>query len=479
MRSSTAKIAQAINDAEITYRWQWQLGRVQKAQGKQTEAIGAYTRAVDTLTQLRKDIVTSNLPYRFSFRDSVEEPVYFQLIDLLLQDANPSQDHLNRARNVISRLNQAELTNFLQEPCETVTPEEADSVVNDAAQTTAIFYPIILGDRLEIILKLPQDRNLLHYRSPITKTELENTIQTLKNDLEEDYTFNRVRTNAQKLYDYIVKPAASDLKSHRIDTLVFALTGALQEIPMSVLHDGNQYLIEHYAISEILGLKLDNPVPIQRESLNILAAGLAQVSPQLPDDIRVNFAPLPNVNRELQVIEASDLPTKTLIDQQFTRQNFNTVINEETFSVTHLASHGQFSSNPQDTFLLTAPTGDDNGKIAANDLAVLFRVRGRIQPEPIELLILSACETAVGDDLATLGIAGTAYRAGARSVIATLWTLDDAPTVRFAEELYKNLGQDSISKAEALRQAQLALLKNPQFEHPRYWGSYILTGNWL
>ncbi len=479
LRSSTAPIAQGINDAEITYRWQWQLGRVRKAQGKQSEAMAAYTRAVDTLTQLRKDIVTSNLPYRFSFRESVEAPIYFEFIDLLLQDNNPNQDNLNKARSLIALLNQAELTNFLQEPCETVTPEETDTVVNEQAQTTAIVYPVILGDRLEIILKLPQDQTLRHYRSSISQTELNETIQLLKKDLEEDYTFNQVRTQAQALYNWLVKPAESELENHRIDTLVFALTGALQEIPMAVLYDGNQYLIERYAVSEILGLKLDNPAPVQRESLNILAAGLAEVSPQLPDQIRVNFAPLPNVSRELQAIEAAGIRAKTLSDQQFTRRNFNTVINEETFSVTHLATHGQFSSNPQDTFLLTAATSDDNGKIAANDLAVLFRVRGRIQPEPIELLILSACETAVGDDLATLGIAGTAYRAGARSVIATLWTLDDAPTVKFAEQLYKNLGQPNISKAEALRQAQLKLLKDPQFTHPRYWGTYILAGNWL
>ncbi len=145
----------------------------------------------------------------------------------------------------------------------------------------------------------------------------------------------------------------------------------------------------------------------------------------------------------------------------------------------HLATHGQFSSDPQDTFLLTAASGLSDGKIVANDLAVLFRVRGRIQPDPIELLILSACETAVGDELATLGIAGTAIRAGARSVIATLWTLDDAPTVSFAEKFYESLGLPSVSKAEALRQAQLALLENPQFEHPRYWATYILAGNWL
>ena len=479
LRSATAPIAQAINDAEHIYRWQWQLGRVRKAQGNQAAALIAYDNALNTLTQLRKDLVTSNLPFRFAFRNGVEEPVYLEFIDLLLQDNIPPQNHLVKAREVVSLLNQAELTNFLQEPCERVTPEAINQIVDSQAQTTAIIYPIILRDRLEVILKLPQEENLYNYRSSIYQTDLEELIKALQQDLEEDYTFALVPANAQKLYSWIVQPAETELSQHNIDTLVFALTGALQKIPMAALHDGNDYLIKRYAVSEILGLQLDNPVPLQRDSLNILAAGLAEIPDNLPEHIRVNFAPLPNVTRELQAIADSQIPSKSLNDLQFTRQNFNTVINEETFTLVHLATHGQFSSNPQETFLLTAASGLNDGKIAANDLAVLFRVRGRIQPDPIELLILSACETAVGDELATLGIAGTAVRAGARSVIATLWTLDDAPTVSFAETFYENLGQPQVSKAEALRRAQLALLNNPQFEHPRYWATYILAGNWL
>ncbi|MDJ0708021.1 MAG: CHAT domain-containing protein, partial [Leptolyngbyaceae cyanobacterium MO_188.B28] len=494
VKFSTAEIAQAINDAEIIYRWHWQLGRIHKAQGKRADAIVDYEAAVETLTQLRRDIVTSNLPYRFSFRSNVEEPIYLELIDLLLQADDPDQKNLNRSREIISLLNQAELTNFLQEPCEAITPQQTDKVVDKKAPKTAILYPIILPDRLEVILKLPGDPNLHQYRSRVSQNELIRTLEAFQKDLEEDYTFNIVQAEAKKLYSWIVAPALTWLDSEdidtvnpkeintvdpkKIDTLVFALTGALQKIPMAALYDGEQYLIQKYAVAEILGLQLDNPTPLERKSLNILAAGLAEVS-SLPDDIQMNFASLPNVNNELKAIEASGISAKTISDQGFTQQNFNTLINAEQFSAVHLATHGQFSSNPQETFLLTEPGGDNDGKIAAADLALLFRVRGRIRPEPIELLVLSACETAAGDELATLGIAGTAFRAGARSVIASLWSLDDAPTVDFAEHFYENLGQSDVSIAEALRCAQLALLNNPQFEHPRYWSTYILAGNWL
>ncbi|MBE9139133.1 CHAT domain-containing protein [Nodosilinea sp. LEGE 07088] len=477
IRSSTAEIAQNVNDAEVIYRWHWQMGRIHRAQGDYEAAIAAYNSAIETLTQLRRDIVTSNLPYRFSFRNSVEEPVYIECLDLLLASASPSQEKLTRSREIVSLLNQAELTNFLQEPCEAVTPQQTDRVV-DTAQTTAVFYPILLPDRLDVILKLPQRSTLLHYSSAIAQDELAQTIETLQRDLEEDYTFKAVEENAQKLYDWIVAPAQPELDTG-IDTFVFALTGALQTIPMAVLYDGERYLIERVAVAEILGLQLENPAPLELDSINILAAGLAEVPESLPESIRVKFAPIPNVVDELGVIEALALPAKTISGESFTQQNFNALMNTEQFSTIHLATHGQFSSNPQDTFLLVSPSGDNSGKIAASDLALLFRVRGRIQPEPLELLVLSACETAAGDELATLGIAGTAYRAGARSVIASLWTLDDAPTVGFAAHFYQNLGQPAVSKAKALQHAQLALLKTPRFAHPRYWATYVLAGNWL
>ncbi len=117
--------------------------------------------------------------------------------------------------------------------------------------------------------------------------------------------------------------------------------------------------------------------------------------------------------------------------------------------------------------------------IRVDELDQLFRTQKQNRSSTLELLILSACKTAAGNDRAVLGIAGTAVKAGAQSAIAGLWTLSDDPTVKFTPTLYQFLGKPDISRAEALRRAQLALLQDPNFAHPRDWAPYVLVGSWL
>jgi CHAT domain-containing protein len=302
-------------------------------------------------------------------------------------------------------------------------------------------------------------------------SDLQATIAQLKLDLEKVYTFDAVQNGSQKLYEWMLaQPLRERLEEKRVDTLIFALDSFLRSVPMSALYDGEHYLIEKFAVAVTPGLDLLAPKPLQREQLQVLAVGLTDP----PVNFSINFARLTNVNIELDAIAATGLPVTTIRDQTFTQETFNKEINEAAFSVVHLATHGQFSSDPENTFLLTS-----NGAIAVNDLDKLFRFRSQIRPDAIELLILNACETAVGDSLAALGIAGAAVRAGARSTIASLWTLDDTSSVEFTRHLYQNLGESEITKAKAVRLAQLALLKNPQYEHPRYWATYVLIGNWI
>jgi CHAT domain-containing protein len=112
-------------------------------------------------------------------------------------------------------------------------------------------------------------------------------------------------------------------------------------------------------------------------------------------------------------------------------------------------------------------------------LDTLLRAREQGELNPIELLVLSACQTATGDRRAALGLAGLAVRSGARSTLATLWSVNDRSTALFMVEFYRELGQPGVTKAQAVRNAQLALLKQPQYEHPYYWAPFILLGNWL
>jgi CHAT domain-containing protein len=401
---------------------------------------------------------------------------------LLLQPEQPSQKELQQVREVSSSLLEAQLTSFLQEPCAVVTPQQVDTIVKETAQKTAIFYPVILPDRLEVIVKLPETETLYHYRHDISRDQFLQQLNQFQIALEEEYTFEAVENLSKQFYDWLVRPAEAQLAANHVNTLIFTLDRRLQTIPMAALHDGTQYLIEKYAVAEILGLRFGSVRSLQPDELKIMAAGLSFIPAQLSEQIQEIFQPLDNVGQELTTIEALrnfGIGVVTLKDQDFTLTNFNTRLNEAKFPVIHLATHGQFSVDPRKTFLLTAQSSSGNSLIDVDELAALFRVRGQIRLDAIDLLILNACETAAGDDLATLGLAGAAVRAGAQSAIASLWTLDDTPSVDFTKHLYENLRKPNVSKAEALRQTQLALMQNPQYKHPRYWSPYILTGNWL
>jgi CHAT domain-containing protein len=139
-----------------------------------------------------------------------------------------------------------------------------------------------------------------------------------------------------------------------------------------------------------------------------------------------------------------------------------------------LATHGQFSSNPEETFLLTW-----SDRISIEDFDLIFQKRRLGLLRPIELLVMSACQTAAGDNRATLGLAGFALRSGAKSTIASLWSVSDESTSIMMQEFYHQLTDLKVSKAEALRQAQLSLLEKPLYQHPYFWASFVLIGNWL
>ena len=238
---------------------------------------------------------------------------------------------------------------------------------------------------------------------------------------------------------------------------------------MAALYDGQQYLIEKYGVALSLGLQLLPSKPLVEKKSRVLAAGLVQ-----PPVNFTRFPPLPDIQSEFNFIAQAGFSSQQLLNQAFTRKSLEQTIDAKPFNIVHLATHGQFSSQARDTFILAA-----DGPINVTQLDSLLRSRGQDQNEAIELLVLSACQTAVGDSRATLGLAGVAVRAGARSTLASLWHISDRSTAFLIKEFYRQLATGKVTKAEALRQAQLTLLKNPNFKRPGYWAPYVLVGNWL
>jgi len=450
-------LAQTINASDIAYRWQWQLGRVLNVTGKTQQAIASYTDAVSSLKSLRNDLVGINPELQFSFRDSVE-PVYRELVSLLLRSPSTTSQ-IAQARDTIEALQVAEIENFFRTACLDTHPVQIDQVDSSAA----VLYPIILGDRLEVIVSLPK-QPLRHYATPLPANRVESIVEGLRQTVFTQ-TSRRYLPFAAEVYNWLIRPVATDLENSSVKTIVFVLDGAMRNIPMGVLYDGQQYLVEKYSIAITPGLQLLDPQPLARERLKALTAGLTEA--------RESFAALPNVKLELEQIQ-SEVPSRVLLNQEFTTNTLQNEVQSSPVPVVHLATHGQFSSKAEETFILSW-----DSEIDVNELNTILRTRGDNRRKAIELLVLSACETVAGDKRAALGLAGMAVRAGARSTLATLWSVSDVATASLMGQFYKEYANTSVTKAEALRRAQQTLLKDSKYEHPYFWAAYVLVGNWL
>jgi len=179
------------------------------------------------------------------------------------------------------------------------------------------------------------------------------------------------------------------------------------------------------------------------------------------------------VSAELAAVRAIFPGSTSLVDQQFRVANLERALKDEAYTIVHIASHGQFGDNVQNTFVLAF-----DEKVTMNRLDELVGVF-KFRDEPLELLTLSACDTAAGDDRAALGLAGVAIKAGARSALATLWNINDQASVVLVADFYRALQDPSVSRAVALQRAQTKLLADPRYEHPGFWSPFLLLNTWL
>lgn len=495
-------IAENIQAPNVLYRWEWQLGRIlqhQKTRGNaicfrkenlrdgeeqklvvlyRDEVLCTYEQALTSLEKVRKDLLFIDSDVQFSFRDNVE-PFYRQYVDLLLQSPTLNDYSLGKTTELIDALQLAELENYLG--CK-IDPVQISK--EDIDESAAILYPIILDHRLEVILSIPDQLLLKRYSVPSPKVEIEELTTRLYKNFPMPRNRRDVEQDASQLYDLLIGPLESFLEvdeeweDSSIKTLVFVLDDGLRNVPMAALWDSNRerYLLERYAIAVAPSLQLIEPKPLTHR-LKVLAAGSNEA---LAHPFREsNLSALENVEKELKEIESLPMKVKVLLNEKFTKANIERQLQDDDFSILHLASHGVFSSDLSRTFIALS----DN-PLFAEGLDNLLR-SSDVEDSIIELLVLSACETATGDDRATLGLAGLTIRAGARSTLATLWSVDDESTATVMKEFYRQLVQNpDISRGEALRRAQLNLWEEgskqqKDWKRPYFWSSYILVGNWL
>jgi CHAT domain-containing protein len=460
---------QGLNIPDMQYRWEWQLGRLQKHQGDRQTAIAAYTRAITSLKSVRENLLLITPDVQFSFRDRVE-PIYRELTDLLLQSESP-QAQLQSAITNIDSLQLAELENFLR--CDLSQMASISQDLDRIDPHAAFVYPIILSDRIEVIVRFP-NQSLKHYATKINQSTVDQTLRELRRAILRTNA-SRVIEQSKQVYQWILEPLESDLsKNSKIETLVFVLDGDLRNIPMSILYDvkADQYLVEKpYAIALLPSSQLFD-LRKQSQTRKVLGAGISEAL----EVGNLRFDQL-NATAELQQIQAST-NSEVLLNQGFTQSNLQNKLRSQEFSIVHLVTHGNFSSNPEETYLLIHSAVTQKGELLKpNDLTFLLQPTER--DSQLDLLVLSACKTAEGDHRATLGLVGLAVRAGAKSTIGTLWQVSDDSTIALMSQFYTQLKQPGISKAEALHRAQLALLHSSKHQNPYHWSPYILVGNWL
>jgi CHAT domain-containing protein len=457
--------AQQANAPESLYRWQWQAGRLLRTLASLDDALSAYRRAVVTLQGMRPELSVAYGATSTSFRDSLG-PLYFELVDLLLRRAGSLQrreditPYLVEARETVELFKVAELRDFFRDDCVDTALSKVTRL-DVVSQTAVVVYPILLQDRTELLVSLPGGlRNVV---VPVALETMTNEVRQFRRKLEKRTT-REYLPHARKLYDWLIRPLEAELEAARVDTLVFVPDGPLRTIPMAALHDGKQFLVAKFATAITPGLNLTDPRTIQREKVNVLAVGVTQAVQ--------GFTPLPSVTGELEALQRM-FKTTTLVNEQFVVANLEKKLKEEQFTILHVASHGQFENDPAKTFLLAF---DDKLSMDRLDQYIgLFKFRD----DPLELLTLSACETAEGDDRAALGLAGIAIKAGARSAVATFWQVHDEVAAELITEFYRQLQDPGVSRASALRKAQLKILDDPRFEHPGFWAPFLMINSWL
>ncbi len=401
------------------------------------------------------------------------------------------EDNLPKAFDAIEKAYVSELGIFLGEDLKppVLSIDQAQELLSDASKrsgsVSALIYPIMLNNRIEILVIPPKElgKPFHRYTNYANEDEIINVLMEYRANLldpdSQDYL-----VQAKKLYDWVMRPIDSQLQAMKIETVVFVMDSGLRVIPPAALYDGKQFLIERYASANIPALRVTRLEDRDRQNTRVLAMGLTEA--------REGLSALPSVEVEIRTIGTQVLSGATFLNQDFTVSNLQEQRGKANYGILHLGTHGQFlQDRAKDSYIQFW-----DSKLRSDQIPKL-----RFDQPVIDMLTLSACETAVGNNL---GISGLAVESGARSILASLWKVSDVGTAPLMISFYKAF-PDALSKATALRQAQLDLLKGKvkiennqivgvdglaaialpegsesiDLRHPFFWSSFILVGNWL
>jgi CHAT domain-containing protein len=529
-----------IQNHALLLHWEWQWGRLLKKESEQKKEIGhknaiaAYKRALSHVASIRQDMQIIDNKGCISFKQTLF-PIYSDLADMLLKesgvakDKNEEQQLLKQAQQILENIKQSELRDYFKDPCIDAMKHEIQSL----SPSTAVIYPAIFPDRLELLADI--GGVLYRKTSNVEKGELEKTVTKLATNLRNSLFHEEL---GRQVYSWLIEPFQSLLDLQKVDTLVIVPDGVFRMIPVAAIWNGKEFIGEKYAVVTEPALTLLDPTPLPKGKRNTLLAGMSRPGPvvlELPSKVwnelskavnsnqnllvasrgvrglsikqaksepnsvnkneaianqvnptQVNLTKenpktveqiklmleLPGVDKEIDTLSKS-LTSQTLMNSDFLRERFSGEIKHQNYRIIHIASHGFFGGTPEENFIMTYD------KLLNMNLLEQYIKPKQFADIPVELLTLSACQTAEGDDRSPLGLSGVALKSGARSVVGSLWPVSDTATQLLLSSFYKHLNSSDISKAKALQMAQLELIKTEEFNHPFYWSAFILVGNWL
>jgi len=494
------------------------LARLMEAQNETALAIFFYKRAIAQIETIRQDLQQLSTAIQKRYTLTVED-FYRTLADRLLQQNRTEEAlqilellkiqevttylHSSQASSTMPSLlsateaaladifntipigsSLAEFTQFpevtaLAQPSAQKTPSTTDipfhtATINSLQATlktqpvnTAAVYPLILEDRLEIVL-ITANSNPIHISQPVTAVELSSTVAALQNKLKTDTLLPTAE--AQQLYTWLIRPIEDTLTQQNIQNIIYLPDGVLRYIPIATLHDGNQWFTQKYQSHNVTATSLDDLNRTNANQPNILAGAFTDASPAHNIQIgqqQYAYPGLPAAREEINNLLSLSPSTIALLDQDFTPRN--TLSAAKSNQIVHLATHANFiPGQPEASFVLFG----DGSTVNMRDI-------GQWQLPNVDLVVFSACQTALsieGDGKEILGLGFQIQQTGAGAAIASLWAVDDTATAALMNQFYIALSEGK-TKAAALRQAQQKLIESDYFSHPHDWAGFILIGN--
>ncbi|MBD2178703.1 tetratricopeptide repeat protein [Pseudanabaena sp. FACHB-1998] len=478
------------------------LGYLFAKQNQLELAILYYKQAVNVRESIRKDIKNLNKTEQQSYTNTIAGS-YRRLADLLVK-----QGRVMEALQILDLLKIQELEDYLKNiqgndrTSQGVRILEPERVVSDRLLTLSfektaelnrslasqirqlpnseinrvpeylqklpqghvLLYPMILSDRLEIVLFSPNSLPI-HRAVAIAQADLSELIQDFKSDLQ-DFTSEDARDSGYRLYKLLIEPIEGDLVATKAKTILYAPDRQLRYIPLAALYDGKNWLIERYRVSNLIAYSLSDFSPKPKIAHSILAGAFGGKNGEL----KFGQYGIPATINEIRAIVRSQLNSTALEENTFSRQGIESRLKQH--NILHLATHAEFNTGSPNNSRIFFGNGDilNLGEISALPL------------QNIDLIVLSACQTGVGklgNGVEILGFGYQVQKAGAKTAIASLWSVDDRGTQALMEAFYRELQKGNLTISETLQSAQLKAIGSTKFNHPAYWSAFFIIGNGL